>query len=131
MNHPCYRCATCIVDQRYDPEPCPACSGNLATMKSTNATDRATAKLQWLKWNRTMVNRFKKNQVRIYLPQEVRMLLWKNETQKQSWTPYLPPTPSCRKSPKTTTVVAASPSSIELQQTLERCDDSSWSGFDG
>ena len=76
MWHPCPECAKCLTPGRlYDPTPCTPCQTFLADMQQ-NPSASSLASKTWMKWNRTLVNRWKKNNVALYSPSNVRMLIW-------------------------------------------------------
>ena len=90
MNHPCPECASCITpDRRYDPTNCVPCLAFLANMKINN-DPASSARRSWTKWNRTLVNKWKKNGVALYTPKQVRMILWADQTLHEDHAPYLP-----------------------------------------
>ena len=91
--HPCPDCALCITPGRlYDPTSCPPCQTFLADMRQ-NPSPSSLAHKTWVKWNRTLVNRWKKNNVALYSPSNVRMLLWADATLFSSYEAVLPPAP--------------------------------------
>ena len=98
MWHPCPECAKCLTPGRlYDPTPCTPCQKFLADMQQ-NPSASSLASKTWMKWNRTLVNRWKKNNVALYSPSNVRMMIWADSDLFSSYEAVLPPTPPPRSS---------------------------------
>ena len=107
--------------------PCMAFLEAMTTSTSTTYLAHRT----WLKWNRTIVNRWKKNCVALYVQPNVRLLLWTDPDLHTKYDRFLPPAPPMRLLSKDslTSVGSAAPSpSQPLDYILgpERC--SPWSG---
>ena len=91
--HPCPDCATCITPGRlYEPSSCQPCQTFLADMRQ-DPSPSSLARKTWVKWNRTLVNRWKKNNVALYSPSNVRMLLWADAALFSSYEAVLLPHP--------------------------------------
>ena len=98
MWHPCPECAKCLTPGRlYDPTACTPGQTFLADMQQDPSASSLASKT-WMKWNRTLVNRWKKNNVALYSPSNVRMLIWADSTLFHSYEAVLPPTPPPRSS---------------------------------
>ena len=100
MWHPCPECATCITSDRlYDPSTCAPCQTFLDDMQQ-NPSASSLASKTWMKWNRTLVNRWKKNNVALYSPPTVRMLIWADSSLFHTYEAVLPPAPPPRSTSK-------------------------------
>ena len=91
------------------------------------------ARKTWVKWNRTLVNRWKKNNVALYSPSNVRMLLWADATLFSSYEAVLPPAPPARSASRESLLLAGrsvtSPA-IPGEDGGDQDRGSPWSGFD-
>ena len=85
------------------------------------------ARKTWVKWNRTLVNRWKKNNVALYSPSNVRMLIWADSQLFSSYEAVLPPAPPVRSTSKDRPDASPAPPMGDL---LEQDCSSPWSGFD-
>ena len=87
----------------------------------------------WVKWNRTLVNHWKKNNVALYSPSNVRMLLWADTTLFSSYEAVLPPAPPARSASRESLLSAGrsvtSPA-IPSEDGGDQNRGSPWSGFD-
>ena len=90
--HPCPDCVT--PGRLYEPSSCQTCQTFLADMRQ-DPSPSSLARKTWVKWNRTLVNHWKKNKVALYSPSNVRMLLWADTT-LFSYEAVLPPAPPAR-----------------------------------
>ena len=107
--HPCPDCATCITPGRlYEPSSCQPCQTFLSDMLQDPAPS-SLARKTWVKWNRTMVNRWKKNNVALYSPSNVRMLLWADAALFSSYEAVLPPAPPSRSTSRESLLLAGKP----------------------
>ena len=126
-------CALCITPGRlYDPSSCPPCQTFLADMRQ-DPSPSSLARKTWVKWNRTLVNCLKKNNVALYSPSNVRMLLWADITLFSSYEAVLPPAPPARSASKESLLSAGrSITSPNLPGDKRGDQDrgSPWSGFD-
>ena len=132
MWHPCPECAKCLTPGRlYDPSACAPCQTFLDDMQQDPSAS-SLASRTWMKWNRTMVNRWKKNNVALYSPPNVRMLIWADSTLFHTYE-VLPPAPPPRSASKDSLCSVdrsdASPAP-PVDALLEQDRSSPWSGFD-
>ena len=131
--HPCPDCALCITPGRlYDPTSCPPCQTFLADMRQ-NPSPSSLARKTWVKWNRTLVNRWKKKNVALYSPSNVRMLLWADATLFSSYEAVLPPAPPARSASKESLLSAGRSTTSPAPPGDDGGDQdrsSPWSGFD-
>ena len=90
LYHTCLECASCITAvRRYDPSNCVPCLAFLSAMK-TDPDPASVARRTWLKWNRTLVNQWKKNYVALYTPRNVQLLLWADPATLAKYAFHLP-----------------------------------------
>ena len=133
MWHPCPECAKCLTPGRlYDPTACAPCQTFLADMQQDPSASSLASKT-WMKWNRTLVNRWKKNNLALYSPANVRMLIWANSTLFHSYEAVLPPTPPPCSSSRDSlcSVVRPEASPIPpMDPLLDQDRSSPWSGFE-
>ena len=131
--HPCPDCATCITPGRlYEPSSCQPCQTFLTDMRQDPAPS-SLARKTWVKWNRTLVNRWKKNNVALYSPSNVRMLLWADAALFSSYEAVLPPAPPSRSTSRESLLSAGKPatsSAIPGEDGDEQDRGSPWSGFE-
>ena len=133
MWHPCPECAKCLTPGRlYDPSACAPCQTFLDSMQQDPSAS-SLASRTWMKWNRTMVNRWKKNNVALYSPTDIRMLIWADSTLFHTYEAVLPPAPPPRSASKDSLCSVdrsdASPAP-PVDTLLEQDRSSPWSGFD-
>ena len=94
--HPCIKCATCLTpDKKYDLSQCVPCMTFLEAI-TTSMSTTSLAHCTWLKWNRTIVKRWKKNRVALYVQPNVRLLLWTDPDLHTKYDCFLPPAPPTR-----------------------------------
>ena len=111
-----------------DPTTCPPCQMFLADMRQ-NPSPSPLARKTWVKWNRTLVNRWKKNNVALYSPSNVRMLLWADPTLFSSYEAVLPPAPPARSASKES-LLSATSLAPPGDDGGDQDRSSPWSGFD-
>ena len=133
MWHPCPECATCITSDRlYDPSTCAPCQTFLDDMQQ-NPSASSLASKTWMKWNRTLVNRWKKNNVALYSPPTVRMLIWADSSLFHTYEAVLPPAPPPRSTSKDSLCSVGQPDASPappVDSLLDQDRSSPWSGFD-
>ena len=133
MWHPCPDCAKCLTPGRlYDPSACTPCQTFLADMQQDPSASSLASKT-WMKWNRTMVNRWKKNNVALYSPTNVRMLIWADSTLFHTYEAVLPPAPPPRSASKDSLCSVGRPEASPVPPVdtlLEQDRSSPWSGFE-
>ena len=133
MWHPCPECAKCLTPGRlYDPTACAPCQTFLADMQQDPSASSLASKT-WMKWNRTLVNRWKKNNVALYSPANVRMLIWADSTLFHSYEAVLPPTPPPRSSSRDSLSSVDRPEASPIPPVdplLDQDRSSPWSGFE-
>ena len=131
--HPCPDCATCITPGRlYEPSSCQPCQTFLTDMRQ-DPSPSSLARKTWVKWNRTLVNRWKKNNVALYSPSNVRMLLWADAALFSSYEAVLPPAPPSRSTSRESLLSAGKPATspaIPGDDDGEQDRGSPWSGFE-
>ena len=111
----CQPCQTFLADMRQDPSP------------------SSLARKTWVKWNRTLVNRWKKNNVALYSPSNVRMLLWADAALFSSYEAVLPPAPPARSTSRESLLSAGRPvtsPAIPGDDGGDQDRGSPWSGFE-
>ena len=133
MWHPCPECATCITSDRlYDPSTCAPCQTFLDDMQQNPSASSLASKI-WMKWNRTLVNRWKKNNVALYSPPTVRMLIWADSSLFHTYEAVLPPAPPPRSTSKDSLCSVDQPDASPappVDPLLDQDRSSPWSGFD-
>ena len=133
MWHPCPDCAKCLTPGRlYDPSACTPCQTFLEDMQQDPSAS-SLASRTWMKWNRTMVNRWKKNNVALYSPTNVRMLIWADSTLFHTYEAVLPPAPPPRSASKDSLCSVGRPEASPappVDTLLEHDRSSPWSGFE-
>ena len=133
MWHPCPECAKCITPGRlYDPSTCAPCQTFLDDMQQ-NPSASSLASKTWMKWNRTLVNRWKKNNVALYSPPNVRMLIWADSSLFHTYEAVLPPAPPPRSASKDSLCSVDQPDASPappVDSLLDQDRSSPWSGFD-
>ena len=133
MWHPCPDCAKCLTPGRlYDPSACTPCQTFLEDMQQDPSAS-SLASRTWMKWNRTMVNRWKKNNVALYSPTDVRMLIWADSTLFHTYKAVLPPAPPPRSASKDSLCSVGLPEASPVPPVdtlLEQDRSSPWSGFE-
>ena len=131
--HPCPDCATCITPGRlYEPSSCQPCQTFLADMRQ-DPSPSSLARKTWVKWNRTLVNRWKKNNVALYSPSNVRMLLWADAALFSSYEAVLPPAPPSRSTSRESLLSTGRPvtsPAIPGDDGGDQDRGSPWSGFE-
>ena len=116
----------------YDPTACAPCQTFLADMQQDPSASSLASKT-WMKWNRTLVNRWKKNNVALYSPANVRMLIWADSTLFHSYEAVLSPTPPPRSSSRDSLSSVDRPEASPIPPVgplLDQDRSSPWSGFE-
>ena len=132
MWHPCPECAKCLTPGRlYGPTQCTPCQTFLVDMQQ-NPSASSLASKTWVKWNRTLVNRCKKNNVALYSPSNVRMLIWADSDLFGSYEAALPPAPPIRSSSRDSLGSLDRPeaSPVPPVDSLDQDRSFPWSGFE-
>ena len=97
-----------------------------------NPSPSSLARKTWVEWNRTLVNRWKNN-VALYSPSNVRLLLWADATLFSSYEAVLPPAPPAWSASKESLLSAGRSTTSPAPPGDDGGDQywsSPWSGFD-